>query len=133
MMVEQPPAIVEIVYERGGNLGEQLAKIDGFQKRGVEVRINGVCASGCTLVTKLPEGNVCVTSHARLVFHQVLFPTGERNDLATKFLMDQYPYWVRAWIASKGRGVLGPGYIVMGFPDLTKHYSICSGDIVARQ
>ena len=98
------------------------------------MRINGVCGSGCTLVTKLPEKNVCVTTDARLVFHQAndLAP-GVQNWLVTEYLTGLYPPWVREWIASKKPGLLGLGYKVMGTADLIKHYAVCSNDTIARQ
>jgi hypothetical protein len=136
MPIDQPPAIVEIVdvnYGRGGNLSEHLMTFDDYRKRGVQVRITGVCYFACTFVTRLPERRVCVTAHARLVFHQATLPNGERSDDGTTLMMDSYPYWVRAWIAGKGLGILGPGYIVMGTKELTQHYSICpSGDVALR-
>ena len=136
-VLDHPPAIIEtvdITYDPGGNLGEYLTRFKRYRDRGVRVRLEGVCGSGCTLVTILPKKNVCVTMTARLVFHQAndLGP-GVPNWLATKYLMDQYPYWVRAWIAHTGRGVLGPGRMVMGVAELTKHYAVCSPDIVARK
>jgi hypothetical protein len=137
-VLDQPPAIIEIVhieYDRGGNLGEYLARFQGYRDQGAHVQVEGVCGSGCTLVTILPEKNVCVTTHARLVFHQANdLASGAPNWLATKGLMDQYPYWVRAWIASTGRRVLGPELMVMGTAELKKHYADCvSNDAVARQ
>jgi len=126
--------IVEISYDPGGNLGEYLARFDRYRDHGVQVHIKGVCGSGCTLVTRLPEENVCVTMDARLVFHQAndLAP-GVHNWLATEYLTGLYPPWVREWIASKPPGVLGPGYKVMGTADLTKHYAVCSNATIARQ
>ncbi len=136
-VLDQPPAIIETVKingDYGGNFGEYLARFEGYRDRGVQVRVNGVCGSGCTLVTILAEKNVCVTALARLVFHQAndLAP-GVPNWLATKGLMDQYPYWVRAWIAGTPPHVLGPGLMVMGPAELTKHYAVCSNDTVARR
>lgn len=126
--------VVEISYDPGGNLGEYLARFDGYRDHTVHVHITGVCGSGCTLVTRLPEKNVCVTMDARLVFHQAndLAP-GVQNWLATQHLTGLYPPWVREWIAKARPGVLGPGYRVMDTAELTKHYAVCSNDTIARR
>jgi hypothetical protein len=126
--------IVDIDGDYGGLVRSYLIKYEDYRKRGVQVRIKGVCLSACSLVTLLPEQNVCVTAHARLAFHQAVFlPGGERDDYGTEALMLLYPSWVGAWIAEKGRGVLGAGYVVMGPAELAKHYATCSNDAVAGQ
>lgn len=135
MPIDQPAAIVEIVEINrcpGGNISDHLMKFDEYRERGVRVQITGVLYSACTLVTTMPETNVCVTANARLAFHQATSPNGERSDVGTKLVMDVYPSWVRAWIAGKGHGFLGPGYIVMGTKELTQHYAVCPSGEVAQ-
>jgi hypothetical protein len=133
MVFDQPPAIVQIDYDRGGNLGEYLRRYQTYRDQGTQVQITGICGSGCTLVTILPEKQVCTTFTARLVLHQATFNNGARNDLATRYLTGLYPDWVRARIVATPRGVLGPGYLVIGPVELAKHYRVCTQETIAGQ
>jgi hypothetical protein len=133
MVLDQPPAIIQIDYDRGGNLGEYLRRFREYRERGVSVRITGVCGSGCSLVTILPPEQICVSLNGRLVLHQATYDDGAPNDVATRYLTSLYPDWVRARIAGTRRGVLGPGYMVVGAVELARHYRICTNETIVQR
>lgn len=111
MNVDQPPAIVRIVEDRAGLIA---AYLDRYLERRTAVRIGGTCLSACTLVLMLPLEQVCVTSGTRLGLHHAMHPDGSHDEEGTKLVTSLYPDWARTKIAGSIRGVLGPGYVVIG-------------------
>ena len=74
----------------GGRIIDYALKV----AKAKSVRIDGWCASACTLYIAHP--NVCITRRARLAFHAASHP------VATQYLINQYPQWVDDWIAAQG-------------------------------
>lgn len=96
-------ADVIITNSRGGNIDAFAAYFWTLKEFGARVRIDGYCASSCTMVLDLP--NVCVTKRALLGFHsayidsfngRVTFAAG------TAQLWSHYPAGVRAWLTARG-------------------------------
>ena len=49
-MIDQPPAIVDVLTDHGGTLGERFDVIEWLRRNGIAVRIVGVCASACAFL-----------------------------------------------------------------------------------
>jgi hypothetical protein len=65
-----------------------------------EARIEGICASACTLFLSVED--LCVGPSARFLFHAAYGAAPDMNEWATEYLLRSYPEWVREWIASEG-------------------------------
>ncbi len=83
-------AVALDVYNDSGGM---VAKYDG-KFAGHNVRVFGRCASACTLA--LRDRGTCAGPNASFVFHASTSPR------MTRWLMNQYPPTVRAWINRKG-------------------------------
>jgi hypothetical protein len=67
---------VRIYDDRGGHIGEYLAKYHALRVCGEQVVIDGICASACTmLLGTIPRDRICVTQRAVLEFHAAWDPT----------------------------------------------------------
>ena len=100
LIIAAPPARAESI-DVGGDQGgfvylytQKWAKL-AVQK--VNVRIVGLCASACTLLTGyFPRKDICVTPDAVLGFHAGTFP------FVTDALLRIYPEDIRKWIDAHG-------------------------------
>lgn len=103
-----------IDYDLGGPIGERIREMKNLDG----VRIEGYCASACTLYLKLK--NTCVTKNARLGFHGPLGKDGKPLDfvswnIVTNLMADHYPPKLKKWFLEKGRFVSGRSiYIISG-------------------
>ena len=106
--------VLTIHMDGGGLYLSYDGQANEAASNGTLVKINGVCASACTLF--LRNTHVCITEKARLGFHAAasLVPTGRGRDSRdrdtpgyykiidpdfTKNVMyPQYPKWVQKWI-----------------------------------
>lgn len=124
-MLPAPAHHVVIRVDYGGEVATYSARVSAYLKRKVTVRIEGECASACTMVTALRADRICVGRDAKLELHQAyLFnpfdplDTTMRNEAGTAELMRHYPRRLRNWIAGKG--------------GLTSELIILKGDELAR-
>jgi hypothetical protein len=112
------PAII-IKHDVGGYFGPYRKAVVAAMKRGTKVRIDGMCASACTIYLALPPGQVCATPRARLLFHQAIGPDDKRAEAATRWLMSLYPLSLRQWIEKQGgltaRDIIMPPAVVARF------------------
>jgi hypothetical protein len=121
-------AAVRIANDAGGRIDRYL---DGYEKLGASgqrVRIDGLCASACTIVlAMIPRDKICVTSNANLAFHAAWdFGAHRRtitNPEATQILFAMYPVQVRRWIAHHGG--LTPRTIFLRGKQLQAMYHSC--------
>lgn len=125
-MLPAPAPIVVVEQDLGGPIYDYRARVSEYRGRKVSVRIEGDCASACTLLTALPASRVCVGPEARLAFHQAYDPADpndpqpsdveNRDDGATALLLRAYPKRLRAWIVTRG--------------GLTSHLLVLQGDVL---
>jgi hypothetical protein len=119
-------ATVVIRDDRGGALGDYLARFAAVRDSGDRVVIDGRCYSACTIVIALvPAERICVTSRARLGFHAARAQT-ERlavNEPATEVMMSLYPPPIKDWLAR--RGGLSANLLVLAGPSLRAIYRPC--------
>ena len=100
-------AAVRIANDHGGRIDRYL---DGYEELGASgktVKIDGLCASACTIVLgAIPRDKICVTSKAALAFHAAWDFGAHRRAItnleATRNLFAMYPVQVRRWIARHG-------------------------------
>lgn len=91
-----------IQHDNGGVVLEYAKRVHRAIKTGERVRIDGLCASACTLY--LAKGvNVCVTKRGYFKFHH---PYDTRNGALAKgtaeFMFYNYPNWVKNYITAHG-------------------------------
>ena len=78
MPLDTPPAIVQVLTDHGGTLGEYAAVTDWAKHNGVTFQFVGACASACLWVLyQLPREQTCVAKSAWLGEHTAL---GATND-----------------------------------------------------
>ncbi|AHM03581.1 hypothetical protein roselon_01190 [Roseibacterium elongatum DSM 19469] len=69
---------------------------------GATVQFRGRCQSACTMYLSLPRANTCIMPGASFTFHAAYGATSDMNRWATRYMLDRYPSWVRAWISANG-------------------------------
>ena len=88
---------IQISDDHGGLVYLYQQKWENLAAQKVNVRIAGMCASACTLLTGyFPRKDICVTPNAVLGFHAGTFP------FITDALLRTYPYDIRKWIDEHG-------------------------------
>lgn len=123
MMDELPPYVIS--GDRGGRVIERVTTALDVADSGRLVRIEGLCASACTVYLALTRVNrVCLGPGAVLAFHQTTdIKTGKTNPKANKIVLSFYPISVQNWI--KARGGLTAKLLVMDFAEARKHVRVC--------
>ena len=118
---------VRIYDDRGGQIGEYLAKFKALRMSGERVVIDGTCASACTmLLGTIPRNRICVTPRAVLEFHAAWDPTPVGQAVSSAgngILWSNYPSNVRKWI--NRHGGLHSRIIDLRGPELAAMYPIC--------
>lgn len=94
-----PP--ITIAGDNGGWLQTYYLRFRAQVEMGATYRIDGRCASACTLVLAYPD-RVCATKRAVLGFHEARNRDGTRNQKVTDAMMTEYPEPVRDYIAAHG-------------------------------
>ena len=120
-------ATVRISDDRGGQIGDYLAKYHALRENGERVMIDGTCASACTmLLGVIPRNRICVTPRAVLAFHSAWTPTSEGEQISSAgnyYLWSNYPAAVRKWIIQHGG--LHTQIIYLRGPELAAMYPSC--------
>jgi hypothetical protein len=127
MNVSSASATVRISDDRGGQIGDYLAKYRALRENGEQVMIDGTCASACTmLLGVIPRNRICVTPRAVLAFHSAWTPTSEGEQISSAgnyYLWSNYPPTVRKWIIQHGG--LHARIIYLSGPELAAMYPAC--------
>jgi hypothetical protein len=120
-------ATVRISDDRGGQIGDYLARYHALRENGERVMIDGTCASACTmLLGVIPRNRICVTPRAVLAFHSAWTPTSEGEQISSAgnyYLWSNYPPAVRKWIIQHGG--LHARIIYLSGAELTAMYPRC--------
>jgi hypothetical protein len=119
--------VVNAVYvagDRGGNVVTYGMKMLRLKQNRTQVRVTGACDSACTLLLALPKNQLCITQSASFNFHLPSGSSVQGNKRAAKYLLKNYPGWVRRWIAS--RGGLSSRLISMRHSDIGNNLPRCS-------
>jgi hypothetical protein len=109
---------IEISDDKGGFVTLYQQKWEKLAAQKDNVRINGICASACTLLTGyFPRKDICVTPNAVLGFHAGTFP------FVTDILLKVYPDDIKKWIDAHGG--LTWQLIWMQRPEIYKFFHKC--------
>ena len=127
MNVPSAFATMRISDDRGGQIGDYLAKFHALRENGDRVEIDGTCASACTmLLGVIPRNRICVTPRAVLAFHSAWTPTSEGEQISSAgnyYLWSNYPPAIRKWIIQHGG--LHTQIIYLSGAELTAMYPRC--------
>jgi hypothetical protein len=127
LSIESASATVRIYDDRGGQIGNYLAKYQALRESGEQVVVDGACESACTiLLGVIPRNRICVTSRASFSFHTAWNPTPEGNVVSSagnQVLWSIYPSDVRKWIIRHGG--LHSQIIYLRGPELAAMYPTC--------
>lgn len=88
--------------DHGGVILSYAMRVNRYRESGTPVRFDGRCDSACTLYLSLPRSQTCIAPGASFGFHLPFGSSSEGDREAAKYLLRQYPSWVRSWIRSKG-------------------------------
>jgi hypothetical protein len=109
---------IEIADDKGGFVTLYQQKWEKLAAQKDTVRIAGICASACTLLTGyFPRKDICVTPTAALGFHAGTFP------FVTDVLLRIYPNDIKKWIDAHGG--LTWQLIWMQRPEIYKFFHKC--------
>jgi hypothetical protein len=100
MALDLPPIVVKA--DRGGYLHIYERRMQEFFRSGRRVKIDGLCASACTMYLALGS-QVCVTPKAQLWFHTARKASGEINHDWNRHMLSIYPVKVRAFLGNELR------------------------------
>ena len=138
----------EIVDDGGGSVKEFQDALKFIKSTGLGIKIDGYCASACTLVVGANYNlDVCVTPKARLMLHKPFLvrfgPLGYEivktipaihtsEKIWESDFYRQYPVWLRTEIDKNGgvpsvyTGSQPSEMFVVGFDTLKKFYTVCT-------
>jgi hypothetical protein len=121
-------ATYRIYDDRGGQIGEYLAKYRALRASGERIVIEGTCASACTMILGIvPHNRICITPSAVLEFHSAwdVTPTGGKvvSQAGSAILLSSYPRNVRDWIGRHGG--LTTQMLDLRGPELAAMFSSC--------
>jgi hypothetical protein len=88
-----------VTHDTGGSVAAYSARYHDMDRRGVMVRIEGLCGSACTLA--LRSRNMCYRPDARFVFHGVSNRNGY-DARASEAFKAAMPEDVRRWAEATG-------------------------------
>lgn len=109
---------IEVGGDHGGLVVLYQQKWEKLAAQKVNIRIVGICASACTLLTGyFPRKDICVTPGAALGFHAGTFP------FVTDALLRIYPEDIRKWIDAHGG--LTFSLIWLQRPEIYKFFRKC--------
>lgn len=109
---------VDIIYDRGGSIGNYAARWAQYRRDGVHVRIAGPCESECTMVLgHLNRDHICVTPEASFGFRLADLPGG------TAALWKSYPTDIKVWLSRHGG--LTHEFIRLQAPELYRFLHRC--------
>ena len=98
---------VTIRNDTGGDLGFYEVRLGVYESLGIKVRIDGICASACTILTRLPSNLICATERAELRFHKIRAVSTATVpqasvDRENSRLLALYPAGIQSWIGRHG-------------------------------
>jgi hypothetical protein len=94
--------IARISNDRGGYVIQYALQLQKLKQAGTKVQFTGRCLSACTLYLALPKSQTCISPRASFSFHAAYGAGPRGNQIATSYMLNKYPSWVRNWISTKG-------------------------------
>ena len=93
--------VIRIASNSGGRIGDFIVRLHQYRSQGSLVQFSGSCDSACTLLLALPRSNTCITEGTAFRFHAPTAASTQTSLAAKRYMMSQYPGWVRSWINKK--------------------------------
>jgi hypothetical protein len=121
--------VIRIASSSGGRIGDFILRLREYRSHGSLVEFSGACDSACTLLLALPRANTCITDGAVFRFHAPTAASARTSLAAKRYMLAQYPGWVRSWIASNNG--LSSRLIVMDYAYASKFMRTCN-EIASR-
>ena len=87
-------SVIVIQDDRGGLIGDYIAKLMQARTIHARVEIRGKCFSACTLLAAAPD--VCVGPEAEFGFHSTSVPSTDG------VLLAYYPAPIKEWLRKRG-------------------------------
>jgi hypothetical protein len=115
--------IMKISNDRGGYVIQYALKLQSMKQAGTQVQFTGRCLSACTLYLALPKSQTCISSRASFTFHAAYGAGPRGNQIATSYMLNKYPSWVRSWISNQGG--LSRRLVTMPYGYASKHMRPC--------
>ena len=117
------PPILTVQNDRGGRVIDYALQMMKLRDSGAKLKFAGRCDSACTIYLALPRSQTCITPDALFGFHAPFAATPEASSLAQNYLLENYPDWVKSWIA--GRGGLSKEIMTMDFAYASQFLDRC--------
>jgi hypothetical protein len=123
-LVVSPVEAMTVKHDNGGVVLEYAKRTHRLIKSGEKVKIDGKCASACTLYLAVPKKNICITPRAVLMFHHPFDKNTKKLAKGTaEFMMYNYPKWVQNYINKKGG--LSRKWITISYSYAKKYMRTC--------
>jgi hypothetical protein len=116
-------SIVKISNDRGGYVIQYVMRLQKLRQAGIPVQFAGRCLSACTLYLALPKSQTCISPRASFGFHAAYGAGPKGNRIATSYMLNKYPSWVRNWISNHGG--LSQKLITMPYEYTSKYMKTC--------
>lgn len=117
---EVRPLVID--NDDGGDVDTFIMWYERVRQSGVPVRVRGICASACTIVTSLPKEQVCIEPTASLGFH-LFRVNGDSDPGATQaYIRRYYPVELQAWL--KDQPDLTPNVVYMSAAEAVESGSV---------
>src|SRR5690606_26152601 len=97
-----PRAEVVIRDDSGGYVVGYAMRAAQLKRSATHGRFAGRRDSACTFQLGLPKSSSCLARGAYFRFHRPSAHSAATVPEATRFMMQNYPSWVRQWIADSG-------------------------------
>ena len=127
---DPPPEarVMTVNRDRGGMMLKYSLHMMKLRESGTKVKFAGRCDSACTIYLSLPRHQTCIASGAMFGFHSPSAGEREASVIAQAYLMENYPDWVKEWIASKGG--LSRDMMVMDYAYASQYLDSCDEVLV---
>lgn len=131
-MVTPLKADYEIDNDYGGSVTSYMDKYQKLEQDGVNLRFDGLCYSGCTLVLAyFDRSRVCVTKNSVFGFHSAWVMKNGKPAVATEFntiIWNMLKPWAKQTIKKHGFDLTSPDLAVDTPPTMIKgseFYPLC--------
>ncbi|HUR43067.1 MAG TPA: hypothetical protein VMZ01_03095 [Aestuariivirga sp.] len=123
--------VVSIRNDHGGQIIDYALRMKTMERAGGHMRFAGRCDSACTLYLALPRNKTCVSRGAVFGFHLPTGASSRASQVAARYMLRNYPGWVRSWIAANGG--LTHRLKTMGYAYSSRFLPACDTQIASNE
>jgi hypothetical protein len=116
---------ITIVNDQGGHVVGYAWQVKKANENDTGVRFAGRCDSACTLY--LAAEKSCILPGATFGFHSPHGSDARGNRTIRRFMLNNYPWWVRNWLSD--RGGLTEGFKVMPYAYASRFIPACKPQV----